>query len=510
MVALAVDPRSGALEECAGYQKMWADIFRGRLPRPALNPDGAATALADTVPQTAGVRIFPRALVFVYLGAYLLIGIVANGLFWTVRKQNEMAWYSLVAFSVLFTAFAVVFGTAGRAGKTHVHEFEVIRTAQDSPVLQHTTVMSILASGSQNFDFSLQPESAVVHEPTMQMPYYYRRESLRARPFGWVEAKEGRVEDLFIGASQLRVISVENEEPARGEFDVDVKWHVNGEISHCTIRNTTGYELQSAMLFVQGMGLELRKEEDVWRPRRKVSLANTPPGETDDYFLKGLLAAEGSQSNSYGPATYAMPPSRMSKSSQPTERWNGMLVGVVQGAGPSIAGPELEVRKTYRRRFLLAPVFADKAAWRPLRTVFYLSQGGDYGWQQPEPDFMYPRSPHTVEIDVPSDLALSSASKLELEVRVRSDVRAPPQLENLQLQLGEETLTPRSAESSESLKVYEIPEWRRHLDEGRLFLTAQWRGDRMTRNVGFTAKAFVHREMRWSELWKSTEDGGRE
>ena len=127
VATIAVDAAGKALHGTAGFTALWRNLIELREEAAEPNYEFASWQAANTLPSATGIRVYPRSSVLMYLGLYFAVGIVGNWIFWSLLKRREMAWVCLVFVSFGFTAYALVYGTAGRAKATEISQLEVLR-----------------------------------------------------------------------------------------------------------------------------------------------------------------------------------------------------------------------------------------------------------------------------------------------------------------------------------------------------------------------------------------------
>lgn len=262
---LAVDAQSGLLQECAGYQALWRSLA-GRRRGPA--PLGFATVsrqLLGMLPPVAGVELLPLSSVVRYLVIYFVVAIAGNWLFWSWMKRREYAWLCLVFFSIGFTAYAMVYGTQGRATRTELEQIEVLRlppAVEGEPAgAAYTGFVGLLARGSGRYSGTLAQPHALVQELEYAATGPHARYGQGmggAPPFYFVQDNPARVEDLRIGASEMRFVRVDARMELPGGFPGE--FTVSGGRIRGSVRNETGRPLRDAYLFHAGRPYRLNND----------------------------------------------------------------------------------------------------------------------------------------------------------------------------------------------------------------------------------------------------------
>ena len=264
-VALAVDGPSKALQDTEGFRDLWREFAAMRASRGELNYGQASQAVAQQLPWISGVRIQPKSTVMAYLGLYFLIGIVGNWLFWNRMKRREMAWVCLVVVSIGFTTYAVTFGTLGRAKNSEISFIDVVEIPMGSETANRHSLTGVLTAGTAYYSGKLSSEYALATEATrLGMQATYGRGQSRAEfsPFTFMEGSPARVEGMRVGASELRLLHIENQIPVSGGIDGTLVHDIAG--LHGELVNRTGIGLSQVLLYYMGNFHHLTSNGDGW------------------------------------------------------------------------------------------------------------------------------------------------------------------------------------------------------------------------------------------------------
>lgn len=291
VAALAIGMESGLLQEAGPYQALWRDLSSRGNPPVALSFDAAAGSLLGLLSRVAGVDLVPMRSVVAYLVVYFLLAIVVNWLFWSWMKRREYAWLCLIFFSIGFTGYAMVYGTQGRAKQTELEEIEVLRLRAHRPgeavaetTAAYTAFAGLLARGSGRYAGVLSQPDALVDDLELLSTGVYRAGpmgSAESRPFTFVQERPGRVEDLVIGASEMRFLRIDGRAPLEG--GIEAEFHVEGESLAGELVNRTGLPLQDCFLVHGGRVYALHGDGD-----GRLTL-NTPASQDSlDQFFGGM------------------------------------------------------------------------------------------------------------------------------------------------------------------------------------------------------------------------------
>ena len=263
VVTLGVDAHGKALQACAGYLRLWNDLSEHHGSGTTLAYGAAATTAAQTLPSATGVKVYPWTSVLTYLLAYFFVGIVANWLFWSWFKRREMAWVCLVFFSIGFTAYALIYGTAGRAKATEIAQLEVLRVPVDGSTGEKHSIVGLLSARTARYNLSLTHEYGLVSDSWSQMfqPYMGGRRGFlgQSDAFNFVYDVPPRIEDLRVGASVMRVFEVASDFEPEGAVEGELVWDETG--LHGTLTNRTGFTLERPFLLVEGRRIGLPEAE---------------------------------------------------------------------------------------------------------------------------------------------------------------------------------------------------------------------------------------------------------
>jgi hypothetical protein len=291
VATLAIDMDSGLLQSIQPYQALWRDLSNRRNLPVALSFDSAAGSLLGGLSRVAGVELVPMGSVVAYLVVYFLLAIVGNWLFWSWMKRREYAWLCLVIFSIGFTSYAMIYGTQGRAKQTELEEIEVLRMRAHAPgsgvedaTAAYTGFAGILARGSGRFEGVLsQPDALADDLELMSADYYYtnRMGTMESRPFTFVQERPGRVEDLAIGASEMRFLRIDGRVTLAG--GIEAAFRVEDGVLAGELVNRTGLPLEDCFLVHGGLVYALnRVDEGHW------SLHTDPGAASLEQFWGGL------------------------------------------------------------------------------------------------------------------------------------------------------------------------------------------------------------------------------
>lgn len=264
VVALAVDGPSKALQDTQGYHHLWRNLAALRQSRRDLDVGPAAQAVEQQLPWISGVRIQPKSTVMAYLGLYVLVGIVGNWLFWNYLKRREMAWVCLVLISIGFTTYAVTFGTLGRAKNSEISFIDVLEIPQGADTADRYSLAGVLTAGTARYAGSLSSDYALATEAGRLggVAIYSQGRPIEASPFTFIEDDPARIENMRVGASELRLLHLQDEVPVPGSIEGALIHDDSG--LHGTLVNRTGMDLASPVLYYLGHFYPLGRTDDGW------------------------------------------------------------------------------------------------------------------------------------------------------------------------------------------------------------------------------------------------------
>ena len=266
VILLANDQKTQALEKCSGYVDLWRSIAQRRGGDPDLNWPAATRFLGAAMPAMAGVQMLPRSSVLTYLVVYFVVGVVLNWAFWTWRKRREMAWVCLIFFSGAFTAYAMLYGTAGRATESQMFQFDLVSVQGQTGAARVDSVLGVVSSGSSRYaaelplPASLLTDLSATHGAVDFDPFDPRGRRTDIRPVSVVDGDAPRLEDMRIGASDSRLLQVTSDATLEGGFEGTVS--VSDQEVSCRIKNNTGQVLNQARLLLDGRWYPLHVEKD--------------------------------------------------------------------------------------------------------------------------------------------------------------------------------------------------------------------------------------------------------
>ncbi|MDZ4861456.1 MAG: hypothetical protein SGI88_20985 [Candidatus Hydrogenedentes bacterium] len=265
VAVVATDAAGKALQGSKGFVQVWRNLIALRQETTELHYDHAASQAEYALPSATGIRVYPRSSVLIYLGLYFAIGIVGNWIFWSLFKRREMAWVCLIFISFGFTAYALVYGTAGRAKQTEIAQLEVVRLPKESPTARVRSTVGVVAARSSRYTLTFPNAFPLVSDiagaPLMGMPM---QDSLldRVNAFHFVQGPESTVENLTVGASTMRLIQVDSEIASPGKIEGALTWDADG--IHGELTNATGLVIQAPFLVVNGKRFSVQQRDGVW------------------------------------------------------------------------------------------------------------------------------------------------------------------------------------------------------------------------------------------------------
>ncbi len=251
---IAVDADSHALQSCKGYEDLWRGIVMRKGGGDTINFKAAAQYTAMALPRISGIVIHSRASVVTYLGLYFFVAVVLNFLVFTVLKRREWAWAVLIVCSMGFTAYAVVFGTAGRAQSSEVQRIETLHVPKGGGLASLYADIALLDARSRTHSVDLGGEYTLATAVSNPRPDYWdpRTRGLgNERPFYLVESDTPRVEGFQVGASEVRLLHLESDLETSGGVDGQIELLDGGQVK-ADLVNNTGYALKNAFVFVDG------------------------------------------------------------------------------------------------------------------------------------------------------------------------------------------------------------------------------------------------------------------
>lgn len=285
VVVVALDASSKTLHGCTGYLRMWYDVCTMRYKKDTLNFSAVSQYVSQAMPQATGIRIYPRSAVFRYLLVYFLVAIVLNWIVWSLLKRREMAWVCLVLFSFAFTAYAMVYGTAGRAKATELEQLEVVRIAEGGRVAKLHSFVGLLTARTSRFSFDLAYPYSLVYEGVPAAdPFRQQSRSFFGggqSPFTFLEGSSAAVDNFGVGASVMRVIQVESDVSLPGGVEGVLELDESG--LHGILLNNTGLRLRDPCVFLDGNEFNVSIKDDTWEvdiPARRFR-ARTPRQDGD-------------------------------------------------------------------------------------------------------------------------------------------------------------------------------------------------------------------------------------
>lgn len=489
VVGLTVDGPSKALQDTEGYRDLWRDLAAMRHARRNLEYGQATQAVEQQLPWISGVRIQPKSTVMAYLGLYVLVGIVGNWLFWNRLKRREMAWVCLVFISIGFTAYAVTFGTIGRAKNSEISYIDVIEIPQGNDAAERHSLAGVLTAGTARYSGSLANEYALATEAarwSMQAMSVRRGPTVDPSPFTFVEGSPARVEDMRVGASELRLLHIEDQVAVPGGVEGALIHDESG--LHGELINHTGFRLPDALLYYSGRFYALRAKDEGWIVELNPSALEHQADRRFDPILETLTNYGGMWNVGYGgnidTLHHQLMLALMLRQPQGGQPSTDPLLGpfVMGWAGSSIE-PSLDLDEGIPERMHDTLVIADvtvvrgdEASGIPIELPVQVSGAG---YNQGRGRQMYTVNVGTsadVYISVPSSNADLSAAygPLEIEivwedatvestVYVRDPASGKLDETPVRLQTGDGQSSANAPPAPDRMQRYVIENWRRYV-----------------------------------------------
>ncbi len=263
VATFTVDAVSGLLHTDPDFLEVWNALLTQSIMDRPLNLAALVDAAVQRLPSIAGVKLFPVSSVITYLLLYFFIAIVGNWLFWNWMKRREMAWVCLVFFSLAFTSYAMFFGTQGRARSTKLEQLEILELSANSPRATLHGITGLLAKGSGRFEGTLTHSQTLVNDAAGggmgYTPDGIAFGSQVQSPFQFVQGEPGSVQNVAVGASEMRFLQTQAPLELTGALEADLV-ESDGKLRG-TIQNKTGLPLGDAMLVYNGRGMPLTLQE---------------------------------------------------------------------------------------------------------------------------------------------------------------------------------------------------------------------------------------------------------
>ena len=270
VAAIAVDATSHALQRCIGYYRLWHDLSTRRYRRGELNLDQVGSLCTQWLPGLTGVTIQPKSSVLAYLSLYFGVAIVGNWLLFNRLRRRELAWVFLIIFSAGFTAYAMVFGTAGRAKAGELEQIEILQVPGGGGTAELNSFVGVLTARTSRYSMNLTHPFALVNDVAS---YYipWARPSLRDRgpaggslgPFHFIQGSPPRIENLTVGASEMRLVRVVADAAVEGGIEGRLVLDDNGLTG--SLANKTGLKIRNPFILLDGRAYELANNPDAWQ-----------------------------------------------------------------------------------------------------------------------------------------------------------------------------------------------------------------------------------------------------
>jgi hypothetical protein len=427
VVTLAVDAQGKALQKCVGYKRFWRDLIllHGWSERP--NLAAATHCAAQELPATTGIRVYPRSSVFTYLIVYFVVAILGNWLVWSALKRREMAWVCLVIFSFGFTAYAMVYGTAGRAKATELEELEVLHISRSGTVAKLDSLVGILTARTARYAFDLAREYSLASEPAAVASVGVRMGSsgplggIRQNPFVVTQELRAKVSNFSVGASEMRLVHIESDVSLPG--GVEGTLTLDQEGLHGTLMNQTGLKLRSPFILLDGKTLNVTPAGDGWKvdiPEQRLEVSAQQDLRSSFYGYQKISKQQ--MQNDFVSALWE----NQSFASQVNPALGPFLCGWVVGPRFGSVTLEEEVKKGVSETLAIADIDVHRAdgdttLWRTLPVVVRADYAQNQRYNRgnqwyDSAQYLQGGQAAQVEVGVPRALLTQSAQEIEVEL----------------------------------------------------------------------------------------------
>jgi hypothetical protein len=200
--------------------------------------------------------------VIAFLLMYFVVAVLGNWLFFSWLKRREWAWAALVAFSIGFTAYAMVYGTSGRARSSELHQIQVVRVPKDGGLCAVDSLTGILTAQTGRYTLDIQHPYALAEDlyygsawTTPQRGGLGIMSGREVKPFTLVQGEPPRIEDYRIGASELRMIRLHTDVECEG--GIEGKLEFTGDKLRGQLVNRTGFPLTTTYICFRGVRYDI-------------------------------------------------------------------------------------------------------------------------------------------------------------------------------------------------------------------------------------------------------------
>lgn len=260
VVGLALDASSRLLQECAGYRKLWLELYGEGGREAQIDLHRALERCSQALPSIVGIAPPSRESVLIYLGLYFLVGILGSWLLCNRLRRRELAWVFLVVFSAGFTGYAMVRGTGTTSSADSIVQIDLFRIPREGSMADLHSLFGIITPRTSVLSAPLEGEYALVRDSSGPHSGGGGRSSrIRStglfgrdleRPLRLVQETPPRIENLTVPAKSLRLIEVERQVKVPGRIHGALVRDDNGLKGVLT--NKTGYNVSEPLLLFEG------------------------------------------------------------------------------------------------------------------------------------------------------------------------------------------------------------------------------------------------------------------
>ncbi len=440
---VSLDMAGKLLHTTKEFGLLWSQLVDLHATKPEINFGATSSFLRFQLANVAGVRVFPRSSVAAYLTLYLFVAIIGNWVFWSFMKRRELAWLCLVFLSFGFTAYAMIYGTAGRAKETELEQVNLVRIYEHTPVAKVQSTIGLLSARSARYSFGLADDAGLVSQGGfvfsgmyMGMPASSNRSA--SGSFAFVQGSRPRVEDLRVGASVMRTLLIESDLTLTGGVVGTLTHNENG--LQGTLVNETGLQLSEPWIYYKGrlirgkpkLGTNLIEVNMLEPQFDALNSSITQANQNPMYYGGYNYGVQSVQSAIRDPLAAYVFSSFESRGSLDTSL-GPYLFGWASDSPPSAINLEEDAKYKIRETFVVADIRVEGEGAARITAPLIVDVAGSTRntWRNPFQQFWYdqahtiywdanPRSSQTLEpvkIDPPRDLVLQAVGDLTVELR---------------------------------------------------------------------------------------------
>lgn len=247
---LAADPGLQPLSNWGGMQTVYNYLLGMRSARPIWGDfDWSNYSSNQALSTLPALDLPPFLYIFCWLGLYVLIVGPLNYLVLRRLKRQELAWVSVPALVILFTAIAYLSGFLVRGSGPILNRLAVSQGWEGQGQARVRALVGIYSPDRTKYTLK-------TSDPFTSAPYNGQDQVMQAN-HDWLAVQRNAdmlVPDVLVESGGLKAIALRGDQPTQVSIKHDLVIHLRGRdpLLNGSITNTGQYTLQDALLITPG------------------------------------------------------------------------------------------------------------------------------------------------------------------------------------------------------------------------------------------------------------------